>query len=337
MTVLVTGGCGYIGCHLVWALRDRGVRPVVLDNLSTGFAWAIPADVTLVRGDVGDERLLDCVLREQAIDAVVHFAASNVVPESLADPLGFYENNTAKSRALIAAAVRGGVNTFLFSSTAAVYGNPAIVPVREDAATKPLSPYGASKLMTEIMLADTARVYDFHYAALRYFNVAGADPKGRAGQSTARASHLVKAACETALGLRREIEVFGTDYDTPDGTGVRDYIHVSDLVEAHLLLLDHLRDKKNNLVVNCGYGRGFSVLDVLAAVERAAGRKFPVRFSPRRSGDPAIAFACTDLLHHVIDWQPRWNDIDAIVSHALAWEKRRLEMSRIKVLDNVSA
>jgi len=327
MTVLVTGGCGFIGCHLVWALHDRGVRTVVLDNLSTGFDWAIPSDVTLVRGDIGDGRLLDRTLREQQIDTVIHFAASSVVPDSVTDPLGYYGNNTGKSRTLIAAAVRGGVKTFLFSSTAAVYGNPAIVPVREEAPTNPVSPYGASKLMTEMMLADTARAHDFHYAALRYFNVAGADPSGRCGQSTAKASHLIKAACETALGLRPEIEVFGTDFDTPDGTGVRDYIHVSDLVEAHLLILDQLRETKTNLVLNCGYGRGFSVLEVLAAVERAAGRQFPIRYSARRPGDPASVYAATEKLHEVIDWQPKWNDIDAIVGHALAWEKRRLGKS----------
>ncbi len=324
MTVLVTGGCGYIGCHLVWALRDRGVRAVVLDNLSTGFDWAIPDDVTLVRGDIGDGRLLDRTLREQAVDTIIHFAASSVVPESVTDPLAYYGNNTGKSRTLIAAAVRGGVKTFLFSSTASVYGNPKTVPIREDALTNPMSPYGASKLMTEMMLADTARAHDFHYAALRYFNVAGADPSGRCGQSTAKASHLIKAACETALGLRPAIEVFGSDFETPDGTGVRDYIHVSDLVEAHLLLLDHLRETKKSQIVNCGYGRGFSVLEVLGAVERAAGREFPVRFSPRRPGDPAVSVASTDLLHQLIDWQPKWNDIDAIVDHALAWEKRRL-------------
>ena len=327
MTVLVTGGCGYIGCHLVWALHDRGAPVVVLDNLSTGFDWAIPKDVMLVRGDIGDGRLLDRTLREQQIDTVIHFAASSVVPESVADPLAFYGNNTGKSRNLIAAAVRAGVKTFLFSSTAAVYGNPKIVPVREDAETRPMSPYGASKLMTEMMLADVSRAHDLHYAALRYFNVAGADPSGRCGQSTAKASHLIKAACETALGLRPEIEVFGSDFETPDGTGVRDYIHVSDLVDAHLLILDQLRAKKANLVLNCGYGRGFSVLEVLAAVERAAGREFPIRYSARRPGDPAIAYASTELLHQAIDWQPKWNDIDAIVGHALAWEKRRLGKS----------
>lgn len=324
MTVLVTGGCGYIGCHLVWALHDRGVPAVVLDNLSTGFDWAIPSEVMLARGDIGDGRLLDRLIREQDIDTVIHFAASSVVPDSVADPLGYYGNNTGKSRTLIAAAVRGGVKTFLFSSTAAVYGNPKIVPVREDAETKPMSPYGASKLMTEMMLADTARVHDLRYAALRYFNVAGADPSGRCGQSTAKASHLIKVACETALGLRPEVEVFGSDFETPDGTGVRDYIHVSDLVDAHLLILDQLRARNSNLVVNCGYGRGFSVLDVLGAVERAAGRQFPIRFSPRRPGDPAVAYASTELLQQTITWQPQWNDIDAIVGHALAWEKRRL-------------
>lgn len=327
MTILVTGGCGYIGSHMVWALRDKKRPVVVLDNLSTGFAWAPPDDVPLVRGDVGDEALLVQTFSDHTVDAIVHFAGSSVVPESVTDPLGFYLNNTVNSRTLIATAIRCGIKTFIFSSTAAVYGNSKIVPIREDAPTIPVSPYGSSKLMTEAMLADAAKAHDFNYAALRYFNVAGADPKGRVGQSTLKASHLIKAACEAALGLRAAIEVFGTDYDTPDGTGVRDYIHVADLVDAHIHVLDHLRTKKTNLVANCGYGRGFSVLDVLKAVERAVGHEFAVRYSPRRAGDPAMAVACTDLLHQTIDWAPAWNDIDAIVGHALAWEKQRLQKS----------
>ncbi|GAA0546039.1 UDP-glucose 4-epimerase [Rhizomicrobium palustre] len=322
MATLVTGGCGYIGCHMVLALRDRGLPTVVIDNLATGFAWAIPAEVPFIQGDVGDGALLDQIIREHQIEAIIHFAASSVVPDSVADPLGYYLNNTVKSQALIAAAVRGGVKTFVFSSTAAVYGNPEIVPIPEDAPLKPLSPYGASKAMTEQMLADTAKVHDFHYAALRYFNVAGADPQGRVGQSTLKASHLIKAACETALGQREEMKVFGTDFDTPDGTGVRDYIHVSDLVEAHLDVLEYLRANKTNLIANCGYGRGFSVLEVLAAVERATGNKFPVRYAPRRAGDPAMAVAASDHLRATTGWTPRWNDIDAIVAHALAWERK---------------
>lgn len=325
MAVLVTGGCGYIGSHLVWAFQDRDDKTVVLDDLSAGFASSVPSDVTLVRGDVGDEELLDRIIREHEIDAIMHFAGSSVVPNSVADPLGYYLNNTIKSRALIAAAIRNDVKDFIFSSTAAVYGNPEIVPVREDAALKPVSPYGSSKMMTEIMLADAARAHDFRYVALRYFNVAGADPKGRTGQSTEGATHLIKVACETHLGLRPEVQVFGTDYDTPDGTGVRDYIHVADLADVHALALDHLREKKQSLVANCGYGRGFSVLEVLGAVERVAGRKLPIRYGPRRQGDPAKVVACVNRLHEVTGWRPQWDDLDAMVSHALAWEKRRLK------------
>jgi UDP-glucose 4-epimerase len=325
MAVLVTGGCGYIGSHLVWACHDRNEKAVVLDDLSNGYAWSIPPDVTLVRGDVGDEKLLDRIIREHDINAIFHFAGSSVVAESVVDPLGFYLNNTVKSRALIEAAIRNGIKDLVFSSTAAVYGNPKAVPVDEEAVPKPVSPYGSSKLMTEIMLADAAHAHDFRYVALRYFNVAGADPKGRTGQSTEGATHLIKVACETLLGLRPEVRVFGTDYDTPDGTGVRDYIHVTDLVDAHILALNFLRERKQSLVANCGYGRGFSVLEVLAAVERVAGRKLPIRFGPRRQGDPAKIVACVDRLHAVTDWRPQWDNLDAIVSHALAWEKRRLK------------
>jgi len=323
MAILVTGGCGYIGSHLVWAFQDRDERAVVLDDLSTGLAWSIPPDVTLVRGDVGDRELLDRIIQEHEIDAIVHFAGSSIVPESVADPLGYYLNNTVKSHALIEAAIRKGVKNFIFSSTAAVYGNPEVIPVHEDVVPKPVSPYGSSKLMTEIMLADTARAHDFRYVALRYFNVVGADPKGRTGQSTEGATHLIKVACETHRGLRPEVQVFGTDFDTPDGTGVRDYIHVTDLVDVHALALDFLREKKQSLVANCGYGRGFSVLEVLAAVERVGGRKLPIRYSPRRPGDPARVVASVDRLHEMTGWRPQWDDLDAIVSHALAWEMRR--------------
>jgi UDP-glucose 4-epimerase len=328
MAVLVTGGCGYIGSHLVWAFQDRNEKAVVLDDLSTGLAGSIPSDVTLVRGDVGDGELLDRIIQKHEIGAIIHFAGSSIVPESVADPLGYYLNNTVKSRALIEAAVRNGVKNFIFSSTAAVYGNPEVMPVREDTVLKPVSPYGSSKLMTEIMLADTARAHDFRYAALRYFNVAGADPKGRTGQSTEGATHLIKVACETLLGLRPEVQIFGMDFDTPDGTGVRDYIHVTDLADVHALALDFLREKKQSLVANCGYGRGFSVLEVLAAVERVGGGKLPVRYGPRRPGDPAKVVACVDRLRGVTGWRPQWDNLDAIVSHALAWEKRRLSETR---------
>ncbi|TBW36471.1 UDP-glucose 4-epimerase GalE [Siculibacillus lacustris] len=324
MTILVTGGCGYIGSHTVWALADRGETVVVLDNLSTGFDWAIPPEVTLVRGDIGDATLLDRIITTQGIDAIIHFAGSIIVPESVVDPLAYYYNNTVKSRDLMAAAVRNGVENFVFSSTAAVYGNPEVIPVPEDVPLRPVSPYGSSKLMTEIMLADTARAHDFRYAALRYFNVAGADPKGRTGQSTKGATHLIKVACEAHLGVRSEIQVFGTDYDTPDGTGVRDYIHVADLAEAHVLALGHLRATETSLVANCGYGRGFSVLEVLAAVERVTGAKLPVTYGPRRLGDASSIVARVDRIHEKLDWHPQWDDLDTIVGHALAWEKQLL-------------
>lgn len=329
MTVLVTGGCGYIGSHLVWALADRGEKVVVLDNLSTGFDWAIPEAADLVRGDIGDPQLLDRVMGTGDIEAIVHFAGSIIVPESVSDPLAYYLNNTVKSRELTAAAVRNGVKNFVFSSTAAVYGNPEIIPVPEDVRLEPVSPYGSSKLMTEIMLRDTAAAHDFRYVALRYFNVAGADPKGRTGQSTKGATHLIKVACEALLGRRPSIEVFGTDYATPDGTGVRDYIHVSDLAEAHVLALGHLRDKKTSLVANCGYGRGFSVLEVLKAVERAGGKPLPVTYGPRRAGDAESIVARVDRIHANLDWTPAWADLDTIVAHALAWEETLIRRNRI--------
>ncbi|MCE1237165.1 MAG: UDP-glucose 4-epimerase GalE [Hyphomicrobiales bacterium] len=329
MTVLVTGGCGYIGSHLVWALADRGEKVVVLDDLSTGFDWAIPPEAELVRGDIGDRALLDTLLETRGVDAIVHFAGSIIVPESVADPLKYYGNNTVKSRELIAAAVRHGVKAFVFSSTAAVYGEPEIVPAPEDARLDPVSPYGSSKLMTEIMLRDVARAHDFRYTALRYFNVAGADPKGRTGQSTKGATHLIKVACEAYLGLRPQIQIFGDDFDTPDGTGVRDYIHVADLADAHVLALDRLRGGAPSLVANCGYGRGFSVLEVLRSVERVTGAALPVLRGPRRAGDPASLVARVDRIHAELDWRPKWDDLDTIVGHALAWEKALITRNRV--------
>ena len=329
MTVLVTGGCGYIGSHLVWALVDRGEKVVVLDDLSTGFDWAIPEAAELVRGDIADRTLLDTLLTRGDIDAIVHFAGSIIVPESVTDPLRYYFNNTVKSRELMAAAVRNGVKNFVFSSTAAVYGNPEIIPVPEDVPLLPVSPYGSSKLMTEIMLRDTAAAHDFRYAALRYFNVAGADPKGRTGQSTKGATHLIKVACEALLGRRPSIEVFGTDYATPDGTGVRDYIHVTDLAEAHVLALEYLRSQKTSLVANCGYGRGFSVLEVLKAVERVGGKPLPVTYGPRRAGDAEAIVARVDKIHAHLDWHPAHADLDTIVGHALAWEEVLMRRNRL--------
>lgn len=329
MAILVTGGCGYIGSHLVWALTDRGENVIVLDNLSTGFDWAIPPEVELVRGDIGDRDLLDRLLGRSGVDVIVHFAGSVIVPASVSDPLEYYFNNTVKSRELIAAAVRHDVKNFVFSSTAAIYGNPDVIPVPEDVVPKPMSPYGSSKLMTEIMLTDTAVAHDFRYVVLRYFNVCGADPRGRTGQSTKGATHLVKVACETALGRRLAIEVFGTDYPTRDGTGVRDYIHVTDLAEAHVLAVRHLRERQTSLVANCGYGRGFSVLDVLKAVERVTGRPLPVVIGPRRAGDTAEVVAEVRRIHAHFDWTPKWDHLDTIISHALAWEEQLVKRNRI--------
>ncbi len=320
MTVLVTGGAGYIGSHMVWELLDAGESLVVMDNLVTGFRWAVPPQVALVVGDIGDQDLVRTVMRKHNISAVIHFAGSVVVPDSVSDPLGYYLNNTVKSRALIEAAVQMGVKQFIFSSTAAVYGNPKVTPVSEEAAPAPMSPYGSSKLMTEIMLADTARAHDFRYTALRYFNVAGADPQGRTGQSTKGATHLIKVACETALGKRSHIDVYGTDYPTTDGTCVRDYIHVKDLVRAHTSALDYLRQGGKSDIFNVGYSKGYSVLEVLDSVKRVSGKKFDVRLSPRRPGDPAGIVAASAKIRSTLGWQPQHDDLDAIVRQALAWE-----------------
>lgn len=320
MAVLVTGGAGFIGSHMVLALLDAGENVVVLDNLSTGFRWAVPSAATLVVGDVGDQDLVRTVIRKYGVKAIIHFAGSIVVPESVADPLGYYNNNTVKSRALMEAAVATGIRHFIFSSTAAVYGNPAENPVSEAAKPAPMSPYGWSKLMTEIMLADTARAHDFRNVALRYFNVAGADPKGRSGQSTPRATHLIKVACETALGQRSQMEVFGTDYPTADGTCIRDYIHVSDLIRAHVAALEYLRAGGQSDVFNCGYSKGFSVLEVIDAVKRASGKNFDVRLSPRRPGDPTAIVAGSQKIRDTLGWQPLNDNLDEIVGHALSWE-----------------
>ena len=320
MTVLVTGGAGYIGSHMVLDLLDSGESVVVLDNLSTGFRWAVPTNATLVVGDVGDQDLVRSIVRKHGVKAIIHFAGSIVVPESVADPLGYYHNNTVKSRALMEVAVEMGIEQFIFSSTAAVYGNPSEVPVREDAELKPMSPYGSSKLMTEIMLADVARAHNFRYVALRYFNVAGADPQGRTGQSTPNATHLIKVACEAALGKRPCIEVFGTDYPTEDGTCIRDYIHVTDLVRAHRAALRHLRDGGDSEIFNCGYSKGFSVLEVIDAVKRVSGADFEVRNAPRRAGDPAAIVAASDKIRVHLGWRPELDKLETIAAQALAWE-----------------
>ena len=321
MAVMVTGGAGYIGSHMVWALIDSGEDVVVLDRLSTGFEWAVAPEAKLVVGDVGDKDLIMRVIAEHSVDAIIHFAGSIIVPESVANPLLYYDNNTARSRTLIEAAVESGVKNFVFSSTAAVYGSVGSDPVTEDNPRNPESPYGMSKLMTEIILGDVAAAHDFRYAALRYFNVAGADPKGRTGQSTAGATHLIKVACEAVLGRRQGIDVFGTDYPTPDGTGIRDYIHVTDLVNAHLLALKHLRETGESLVANCGYGRGYSVLEVLECVDRVSGKPLDVRYADRRAGDAAAIVANSDLARAALSWVPEHDDLDEIVATALRWEE----------------
>jgi len=322
MTVLVTGGAGYIGSHMVYELLDAAEDVVVLDNLSTGFRWAIPDNVPLYEGDTGNLELARSIIAQHEVDAIIHFAASIVVPDSVADPLGYYRNNTANSRTLIEAAVSSGVKHFIFSSTAAVYGNPKFVPVAEDAAPDPMSPYGSSKLMTEIILRDTAFAHPLKYAVLRYFNVAGADPQMRTGQSTPAATHLIKVAVQTALGLRKKMDVFGTDYPTPDGTCVRDYIHVSDLVRAHSDALSYLRKGGDSATFNCGYGRGFSVLDVIETVKRVSGVDFRVETSDRRPGDPAQIVAASDKARTTLHWKPRYDDLDTIVANALEWEQK---------------
>lgn len=321
MATLVTGGAGYIGSHMVLELLDSGEQVVVLDNLSTGVRENVPAEATLVIGDVGDQDLVRTLARKHDITGVIHFAGSIVVPDSVTDPLGYYLNNTVKSRALIEAVITAGIRNFIFSSTAAVYGMPETSPVSEDAPLNPMSPYGSSKLMTEIMLGDASRAHDFRYVALRYFNVAGADPKGRSGQSTPRATHLIKVACETALGKRSHMDVFGTDYPTPDGTCIRDYIHVSDLVSAHSVALAHLRAGGASDVFNCGYGRGYSVLEVVETVRRTSGLALDARLAPRRAGDPASIVASSAKIRAALGWQPRLDDLDKIVDHALAWER----------------
>ena len=320
VNVLVTGGAGYIGGHMVLALLDAGQRPVVFDNLSTGFRWSVPDGVPLVVGDVGDHELVLQTLRAHRIDAIVHFAAKLVVPESVSDPLGYYLNNTVKSRSLLAAAVAAGVKTFVFSSTAAVYGNASDKPIGEDAALSPLSPYGSSKQLTEVMLRDVAAAHDMRYAVLRYFNVAGADPAMRHGQSTANATHLIKVAAQAALGMRPYLEVYGTDYPTRDGTCIRDYIHVSDLVAAHMQALTHLSDGGESLVVNCGYGHGYSVSEVIDTVRKVSGRPIEARIAPRRAGDPAAIVADSSRIRSRLGWEPQYDDLSRIVEHTLRWE-----------------
>lgn len=323
LPVLVTGGAGYIGSHAVLALRDAGWPVVVIDNFVTGFRWAVPDDVPFHEADISDGERLAGIFAQHRIKAVMHFAGSVVVPESVSDPLKYYRNNTAASRTLIEAAVSAGVPHMIFSSTAATYGTPDVERVTEDTPKAPINPYGMSKLMTEFMLADVAKAHPLNYCALRYFNVAGADPEGRSGQSTAGATHLIKVAVEAALGKRSHVEVYGTDYATPDGTGVRDYIHVSDLAAAHVLALEALvAEPRRSLTMNCGYGRGFSVLEVLDAVDRATNVKIDRRLAPRRAGDPGSLISDNARIKATLPWQPRYADLDTIVAHALAWERK---------------
>jgi UDP-glucose 4-epimerase len=321
--ILVTGGAGYIGSHTTQQLLDAGYGVTVLDNLSNGVRAMVPGEAEFVEGDVGDGALLRRLMGE-GIVAVLHFAGSIVVPESVARPLAYYRNNTLNAHGLLEACVDTGVKNFIFSSTAAVYGDTRLVPVPEDAPTEPISPYGASKLMTEWMLRDTAAAHDLRYVALRYFNVAGADPQGRRGQSSKNATHLIKLAVETLTGLRDHLEIFGTDYDTPDGTGVRDYIHVVDLADAHVRALDYLLAGGESRVMNCGYGKGSSVRQVIAALERVSNRKIDAREAPRRPGDVAELVAEAGRIRGVLDWHPRHDDLELIVRTALDWERKRI-------------
>jgi UDP-glucose 4-epimerase len=321
MSVLVTGGAGYIGSHMVLALVDAGQEVVVLDNLSTGFEWMVHPSARFIQGDFGDEALVADIIKQHGVEAIAHFAGSIIVPDSVTDPLGYYLNNTVKSRSLISAAVANGVKRFLFSSTAAVYGNTTEDPITETTGLNPVSPYGTSKLMTELMLRDVAAVHPFNYVALRYFNVAGADPLGRSGQSSGRATHLIKVATQAALGERSHIDIYGTDYPTPDGTCLRDYIHVSDLADAHLLALDYLRGGGGSLSLNCGYGKGYSVLEVTEAVKQVSGIDFETRLAPRRAGDPSTLIAGATKIRDLLGWAPKHDDLERIISHALAWEQ----------------
>lgn len=321
MAVLVTGGAGYIGSHMVLNLADAGEDVVVLDNLVTGFDWAIDGRATFVHGHAGDVDLVRRLIDTHAISEVIHFAGSIVVPESVADPLKYYANNTATSRNLIQAAVEGGVRSFIFSSTAAVYGMTGLAPVVETTPLNPMSPYGRSKLMTELMLADVAAAHDMTYGVLRYFNVAGGDPDMRSGQSTPHASHLIKVACQTALGQRTHMDIFGTDFETPDGTGIRDYIHVTDLIAAHALLLKHLRANGESTTINCAYGQGYSVRQVIDAVQQVSGVPFRVEEGPRRAGDPASVTATGQKARQLLGWKPQLNDLMTIVETAFRWER----------------
>ncbi len=326
--VMVTGGAGYIGSHAVLALLDAGYDVVVVDNLVTGFDWAVDSRATLVQANIEDDAAVRRAIREHGVRAIMHFAGSVVVPESVSDPLKYYRNNTAATRALLESAVVEGVPHFIFSSTAATYGTPVKVPVQEGDPTVPINPYGMSKLMTEAMLRDVAAAHPINYCALRYFNVAGADPEGRSGQSTVGATHLIKIAVEAATGKRDAVSVFGTDFDTPDGTGVRDYIHVSDLAAAHVAALELLvAEPTRSHTLNAGYNRGFSVNEVLDAVDRVTNLTIQRRYEGRRAGDPAALVADNSAILTALPWRPQRDDLDTIVKDALAWERKLAERS----------
>lgn len=328
MAVLVTGGAGYIGSHMVLNLADSGETVVVLDNLTTGFDWAIDGRAVFEQGHAGDTAFVCGLIDKHGINEIIHFAGSIVVPESVADPLKYYANNTATSRNLIEAAVGGGVQSFIFSSTAAVYGMTGLEPVVETTPLSPMSPYGRSKLMTEMMLADVAAAYPLRFGVLRYFNVAGADPSKRSGQSTPFATHLIKVACQTALGQREKMDIFGTDYETPDGTCVRDYIHVTDLIVAHALLLKHLRAGGESTTINCAYGHGYSVRQVVETVREVSGVQFRVDEGPRRPGDPASVTATGQKARELLGWVPQHDDLEGIVRSAYAWEQHLMTRNR---------
>ena len=328
MAVLVTGGAGYIGSHMALKLGDSGEETVVLDNLVTGFDWAVDGRARFVQGDAGDIDFVSKLIAERGITEIIHFAGSIVVPESVVDPLKYYRNNTATSRNLLEAAVKGGVERFIFSSTAAVYGMTGLAPVEETTPLAPMSPYGKSKLMTEWMLADVAAAHPIKYGVLRYFNVAGGDPQKRSGQSTPFATHLIKVAAQTALGQRAKMDIFGTDYETPDGTCVRDYIHVTDLIAAHALLLDHLRKGGDSVTLNAAYGQGYSVRQVIDTVKSVSGIDFHVDEGPRRAGDPASITATGEKIRATLGWVPQHDDLREMVSTALDWERYLVTRNR---------
>ena len=322
MTILVTGGAGYIGSHMTYSLIDTNQSVEVLDDLSTGFEWVVPSNVTFHRGSVGDRELLDQIFQKDKIESVIHFAASIVVPESVSNPIKYFQNNTANSLTLIEACLRHNVKKFIFSSTAAVYGIPNSIPVREDFTLDPISPYGKSKMMTEQILADVSKVSELNFVSLRYFNVAGADPQLRTGQSTKKATTLVKLACEAALGKRDQLSIFGTDFQTPDGTCIRDYIHVTDLIQAHEKALLRLNEGGESAIYNCGYGTGFSVREVIDSVKRISGCDFRIIEEDRRAGDMAEMVADSALIQSELGWQPQYQELDEIVTHALKWEEK---------------